>query len=64
MPEVHWMRAAVHKKGANLELIVLPAILGLTGSIEDFPYESDKFDVVFAYCYLDFLEAEERKIAL
>ena len=34
------------------------------GSIEDLPYESDKFDVVFAYCYLDFMETEERKIAL
>ena len=33
MPEVHWMRAAVHKKGANLELIVLPVILGLTGKL-------------------------------
>jgi hypothetical protein len=28
MPEVHCMCAAVHKKGANLELIVLSAILG------------------------------------
>ena len=40
------------------------AYIAGVGSIEDFPYESDKFDVVFAYCYLDFLEAEERKIAL
>ena len=34
------------------------------GSIEDLPYESDKFDVVFAYCYLDFLEAEESQVDL
>jgi hypothetical protein len=33
MPELHCMREAVHKKGANLELIVLPAILGLTGKL-------------------------------
>ena len=33
MPEVHCMRATVSKKGANLELIVLPATLGLTGKL-------------------------------
>jgi hypothetical protein len=30
MPQVHCMYAAVYKKGANLELIVLPVLQALT----------------------------------
>jgi hypothetical protein len=30
MPEVHCMREAVYKKGANLELIGLPVLQALT----------------------------------
>ncbi|MFQ6088931.1 MAG: class I SAM-dependent methyltransferase [Candidatus Methanofastidiosia archaeon] len=34
------------------------------GGLEKLPYENNKFDVIFAYCYLDFLEFKERKIAV
>jgi ubiquinone/menaquinone biosynthesis C-methylase UbiE len=45
------------------ELRIGPAFRLDLGAVSALPYESQHFDTLFAYCYLDFLDDDEAKVA-
>lgn len=51
------------KQRADKKLAGKYSYFANVGSFKKLPYNNNKFDAVFAYCYFDFLDYEDRKIA-